>query len=73
MEQWGVIVPPESTLFQESLTVVYYYQDKGKQLDRTVLDDFKAISAKVPEQKTLVVHLIWHDFFKQVTDEMSEH
>jgi hypothetical protein len=73
LEQKGVNVPPESTLFQESPTAVYYYQDKDKQLDRTVLDELKAIIEKIAQQKTLVVHITWHDFFKQVTDEMSKH
>ena len=36
------------------------------------MDDLKFISAKIAEQKTLVVHQTWHDWFKLVTNEMND-
>lgn len=73
LKQFGLEVSQNSTRFQLSPTVVHFCQDKDIQFDRSVLDDLNLISEKITEQKTYVVELTWHDFFKRVSEDINEH
>ena len=71
LEQLGIQVPENSTLFQQQQTVVYYSPDESVQLDERVLEYLTAISKQIAEQKSLVVGITWHNFFTRVTGDIS--
>ena len=72
LEQSGIQVPPNSTLFQPQQTVVYYSPDENVHLDLEVLEYLKAISRQIAEQKSLVVGITWHNFLSRVTTDISQ-
>jgi len=53
--------------------VLYYCQDEKKVLNGEVIDYLKDISKKIADQKNLMIEFTWHNFFNQVSLDISEH
>jgi hypothetical protein len=73
LQQTGIDVPPNSTLFKPVQTQVYYCQDDDVKLDAFVLKYLRKISKKVAEQKNLIIQPTWDTFFDQVLVDISDH
>ena len=73
LQQAGINVTKNNTLFKPVQTLVYYSQDENKNLDGSVLTYLQKISAKISEQKILIIHNKWDTFFDRVLDKISKH
>ena len=67
----NIDIPTTSTLYRRTNTIVYNRKDENMQLNNTVLNCLKTISAKVADYKEKVVHLTWQYFFTAVLDRIN--
>ncbi len=65
-------VPFTSTLFKPISTFVHYCEDDNRVIKEEDLQHFRDISAKLADQKELIVLQTWHNFFNNVLDEMDK-
>src|SRR5687768_12638740 len=62
LKQTHIDVPKNNTLYKPIQTQMYYCQDDNKKLDGAVLKYLQKISAKISEQKVLIIHNSWDTF-----------
>src|SRR5687767_1910440 len=73
LQQKGINITSNSTLFKPVTTQVYFCQDKNKKLDGSVLEYLCGISGKVAFQKNLIVQTTWHNFFDRIIADINDH